>query len=374
MTSRKKPLIPAETAPEAEADMAAAPVRRRAAAKRATPAQSATANDAAGRSPAPAAPAPAVPDPVPAAPAVPDPAPAAHAPAPAIPDTAIPLGELASAIIDAAMSRRRFLGFGLAIAAGVAGGAVLGSLVPLFAEPPGPAPLVPVYNPDTVAWTFVIDTSRCIGCGMCVAACKEENHIPEEPEYNRTWIERHAVATTGEVFTDSPDGGINGFPERSTASGVEHHAVDRSYFVPRLCMQCEDSPCTLVCPVGATYHTPEGIILVDAARCIGCGYCVTACPYGTRYLVPSGPDMPGSAAGVADKCTWCLHRITRGLKPACVEVCPVGARRFGNRADPADPIVPLLAEQHTAPLWPGFGTRPRTLYIGPVLAERDPST
>ena len=109
--------------------------------------------------------------------------------------------------------------------------------------------------------------------------------------------------------------------------------------MPRLCMQCDNSPCTGVCPVGATYRTEDGVILVDARRCIGCGYCVVACPYGARYLVPAGPEAPNDTPGVADKCTWCYHRISRNLEPACVEVCPVGARMFGDAADPDDPIA-----------------------------------
>ena len=122
-------------------------------------------------------------------------------------------------------------------------------------------------------------------------------------------------------------------PARVHRPGAAGKAVEASWFEPRLCMQCANSPCTGVCPVGATYKTPDGVILVDARRCIGCGYCVVACPYGARYLTPAG-HSPTGTGGVADKCTWCYHRISRGQKPACVEVCPVGARRFGEASDP----------------------------------------
>lgn len=268
------------------------------------------------------------------------------------------------------VNRRRFLGFSLTVLAGVAGAAVLNRLVPVYDdEADAPAPLVPAYDAASKTWAFVVDTGRCIGCGLCVSACKEENHVPEEPQYNRTWVERHAVSERGTVYVDSPAAGIDGFPPTSTAPGADEAAIVSAYFVPRLCMQCEVSPCTTVCPVGATYRTPEGVILVDADRCIGCGYCITACPYGARYIVPAADTTPQGVAGVADKCTWCYHRISKGRQPACVEVCPVGARRFGDLGDPADPIHEVLAENAVEVLNPEYGTRPRVLYVGPVTAE-----
>ena len=150
-----------------------------------------------------------------------------------------------------------------------------------------PAPIVPNYDPARNRWTFVVDTASCIGCGLCVVACKEENHVTESPEFSRTWVERHATAADGTVYVDSPGGGADGFPSTSTAAGAAGVTIESAFFEPRLCMQCEDSPCTSVCPVGATYRTAEGIVLVDASRCIGCGYCVLACPYGARYIAPA---------------------------------------------------------------------------------------
>ena len=295
-------------------------------------------------------------------------------PSAAAPDDAVlvPLADLAPSIRAASISRRRFIGFGLSIAAGLAGAAVLSRIFPIF-EPvaaAGPGPIVPVYDPKTVAWTFVVDTSRCIGCGLCVAACKAENHVPEAPTTNRTWVERHVTTSDGSLYVDSPDAGIHGFPVTSTAPGAAGKTVVSSFFEPRLCMQCEESPCTSVCPVGATYRTPDGVILVDAKRCIGCGYCVTACPYGARYIVPAGEDAPAGTPGVADKCTWCYHRLARGLKPACVEVCPVGARKFGDRNDPTSEIAQIVREQDPQMLHPEYGTRPRVLYLGPATTER----
>jgi tetrathionate reductase subunit B len=298
--------------------------------------------------------------------------PAEPKPVEAAPDDAnlVPLGELAPAIRQASVSRRAFLGFGLAVAGGVVGAAVLGSLFPVFAEDGSEAaPIVPTYDPATKKWAFVVDTAACIGCGLCVAACKEENNVPEERVYTRTWVERHTTSTDGTMYVDSPDGGINGFPPESTAPGAAGKPVEDAYFMPRLCMQCANPPCTSVCPVGATYRTVDGVILVDARRCIGCGYCVVACPYGARYLVPAGDRSPTGTPGVADKCTWCYHRISKGQQPACVEVCPVGARKFGDAADPNGEMAKLVAEQQPQPYRPEYGTEPKVLYLGPVTAE-----
>jgi tetrathionate reductase subunit B len=312
---------------------------------------------------------PEVPEP---APSVIEPALATAGDAPAAVDASslVPLEEIAPAIVSASLSRRAFLGFGLMVAGGLAGAAGLARLFPVFADDSASAsPIVPAYDPKGKVWTFVVDTASCIGCGLCVVACKEENHVAEEAGYTRTWIERHVRTTDGELYVDSPEAGMYGFPAESTAPGAAGKAVEASFFEPRLCMQCEDSPCTSVCPVGATYRTEDGVILVDARRCIGCGYCVVACPYGARYLTPAGGDNPNDMPGVADKCTWCYHRISRGAKPACVEVCPVGARQFGDASDPASEIATLVRERKPQMLHPEYGTRPRVVYLGPAIEE-----
>jgi Fe-S-cluster-containing dehydrogenase component len=288
--------------------------------------------------------------------------------------TAPTLGEWGRRAVT--FTRRRFLLLLAAIAPGTLTAGFLWPRDAASAVPeqpgqpgtPGGAGATPdpgTTDPGTAhQWAFGIDTTACIGCGRCVGACKAENGVPEAAEYNRTWVERHSVGIDGTVYVDAPEGGINGFPASSTAAAAADQTIVASAFVPRLCMQCENPPCVSVCPVGATYRTPEGIVLVDQSRCIGCGYCVVACPYGARYLVPEGGRSPTGNAGVADKCTWCYHRITAGRDPACVEVCPVQARVFGDLADPDSPIQSIVKAPGVGLLHPELGTRPRVFYVG----------
>ncbi|MBI2862649.1 MAG: 4Fe-4S dicluster domain-containing protein [Chloroflexi bacterium] len=212
------------------------------------------------------------------------------------------------------------------------------------------------YDWDQHTWGFVVDTTACIGCGKCAVACKTENNVPMEPEYNRTWVERYVVAQDGQVFADSPNGGIDGFDTEQANAKYRNLQIRDSFFVPKLCNQCENAPCVQVCPVGATYRTKDGVVLIDRDRCIGCRYCIQACPYGARFLDPR--------MRVADKCTWCYHRITKGLNPACVEACPVGARVFGDMRDSNSRVRKLLAEKRVNVLKPALGTKPQVFYIG----------
>ncbi len=132
-----------------------------------------------------------------------------------------------------------------------------------------------------------------------------------------------ATTSTDENMTNpeviSPDGGKEGFPVAKEDAG-------KYFFVPKMCNHCADSPCTQVCPVGATFVTPDGVVLVDQKYCLGCAYCVQACPYGCRYIHPEKK--------VADKCTLCYHRITKGLTTACCETCPTGARQLVDLKNP----------------------------------------
>jgi len=197
---------------------------------------------------------------------------------------------------------------------------------------------------------FVVDLTKCIGCGACVRACKAENNVPDG--FFRTWVERYTFLKDGRVIVDSPDGALNGFEDNPT---IPRSLIAKSYFVPKLCNHCTTAPCVQVCPVGATFVSQDGVVLVDYKHCIGCGYCIQACPYGSRFLNP---------AGYADKCTLCYHRITKGKKPACVLVCPVGARLYGDLNDQNSEINKVLAGTRHAVLKPELGTNPKCFYIG----------
>lgn len=217
------------------------------------------------------------------------------------------------------------------------------------------------YDPTQHKWVIALDANRCLGCGLCAEACKQENHVPEGPFF-RTWIERYVITkpkpgsgqARGETLVDSPQGGMRGFGELP----VPKEDIQHTFFVPKLCNLCAHSPCVQVCPVGATFDAPDGTVLIDPKYCIGCGFCIQACPYGCRFLNP--------ATKTAEKCTLCYHRITRGLKPACVEVCPTQARIFGDlkQAGPDDPLQQFYQNNRVQALKPHLGTEPRVLYAG----------
>jgi len=205
-------------------------------------------------------------------------------------------------------------------------------------------------------WAFVVDTTKCIGCGRCVWACKQENDVPWGAHYNRTWVERYTKTADGETHVDSPEAGINGFQDAPLPEEVQGKEIVKSFFVPKLCNQCTHPPCVQVCPVSATYRANGGVVLVNRQTCIGCRYCIQACPYGARFLLPDEK--------VADKCTWCYHRLMQGLKPACVEVCPVQARLFGDLDDPESDVRKALDQERTGVLKEGLGTLPQVHYVG----------
>ena len=265
------------------------------------------------------------------------------------------------------LTRRTFLKQG---SAGLALGLVLrGTLSPSSQKVASASGLHQIeaddYDWEKHRYGFVVDTTRCIGCGKCVLACKLENHVPMEPCYFRTWVERYVLTEDREVFVDSPEGGIGGFTRLPENVKYREVGIAESFFVPKLCNQCDKPPCVQVCPVGATYMTKDGIVLVDQQRCIGCRYCIQACPYGARYLVPEhSENTPHGFRKVADKCTWCYHRITDGLLPACVEVCPVGARKFGDMRDPESPPREAMRGGRVRTLKASLGTSPKVFYIG----------
>jgi Fe-S-cluster-containing dehydrogenase component len=243
--------------------------------------------------------------------------------------------------------RRDFLEQGVRLASGAVAFLVL-SQSEAEASSPAPRQAAQVgYNWEEHRYAYVVDTQKCIGCGSCVRACRAENGVPDG--FYRTWVERYVVGFEGS-HVDSPNGGIDGFPPVQTG-----FAATKAFFVPKLCNHCKATPCIQVCPVGASYRTKDGVVMVDGQRCIGCGYCVQACPYGSRFLSP--------LTHTAEKCTWCYHRITKGLKPACVEVCPTQTRLFGDMKREDDPVRQIIERQRVSILQPHLLTEPQCYYL-----------
>lgn len=193
-----------------------------------------------------------------------------------------------------------------------------------------------------------VDPGQCIGCGRCVEACKTENDVPREPFFFRTWVERYVVPKEGDAVVSSPNGGIEGFPPAGELGIV------RTFFVPKLCNHCTNAPCVQVCPVGATFVSKEGVVLVDRDYCIGCRYCIQACPYGARFLHP--------VTHTAEKCTFCYHRLAKDLSPACVEVCPTHARIFGDLKALSSPLNRFMRFNQIQVLKPHLNTEPKVYY------------
>jgi phenylacetyl-CoA:acceptor oxidoreductase subunit 1 len=207
-------------------------------------------------------------------------------------------------------------------------------------------------------WGMVIDLGLCTGCNYCTYACKATNDTAEGITWNAVY-------------------------PNETSFGEK-------VYIPRPCQHCEDAPCVDVCPVKATYHRPDGIVVMDYDKCIGCRYCQVACPYGARYfnweantgtnpMVPvwGEPEVERRPRGVAEKCTFCVQRIDYGLEhnltvgeataatPACVNICPVGARTFGDLNDRDSKISKLLASRESITLREEVGARPRVHYLMP---------
>lgn len=223
-------------------------------------------------------------------------------------------------------------------------------------------------------WGMVIDLDKCVGCQACSVACKEENNVPY-----------------GSPQEQKRGRGLNWHRVISASTGEYPSA--RVDFIPMPCMHCNDAPCVTVCPARATYRRPDGIVVQDFRKCIGCRYCIVACPYGARSfnfknqrveeyhrpeLPPDRPSVgmwpfPQRVRGVVEKCTFCFHRIDQALRdgkkvgsevvPACVEGCPTKARSFGNLSDPQSEVSRLIASRGHFHLRHELSTHPKVVYL-----------
>ncbi|OGK91631.1 MAG: 4Fe-4S ferredoxin [Candidatus Rokubacteria bacterium GWC2_70_24] len=195
---------------------------------------------------------------------------------------------------------------------------------------------------------MVIDLKRCFGCYGCQVSCKAEHATPPGVFFARV-VKR----------------------ESGTYPNV------RKVFLPMLCMHCETPPCEAVCPTGATFKRPDGIVDIDREICVGCRYCMQACPYEARYFHakerfyfgaqgPTEYEAVGYAqhpTGVVMKCNFCAQRLTRGEEPSCVMTCPTNARTFGDLEDPHSEVNRLIKERGGEPLHPELGTGPSVYYL-----------
>jgi molybdopterin-containing oxidoreductase family iron-sulfur binding subunit len=220
---------------------------------------------------------------------------------------------------------------------------------------------------EGVLYGYGLDLSRCIGCRRCVYGCVTENNQSRDPQIH--WIRVLRLAKERGVDLEHAEQYYN--PANVPEEG--------HFYMPVQCHQCENPPCTKVCPVQATWKENDGIVVVDYNWCIGCRYCMAACPYGARHFNWKKPGLPAGdmnpdthylgnrprPVGVVEKCIFCMQRTRErdGRYPACVEVCPVGARKFGNLLDPESEMRYIIENKRVFILKEDLNTRPKFYYF-----------
>jgi molybdopterin-containing oxidoreductase family iron-sulfur binding subunit len=203
-------------------------------------------------------------------------------------------------------------------------------------------------------YAMLIDLKRCMGCSNCAVTCKNANNLPAKIWWNY-------VHTEGGDHLDTPAGE---FPNGLSMK-----------FVPTSCQHCKNPPCVSVCPVDATYKREEdGIVMMDYEKCIGCKLCIEACPYGVRTFIEEEPsyyfdfalgdfDADQHIQNVVEKCNFCYKRLERGEDPACMELCPVRARVWGDLDDPESEVNKRSEGRTVLKLKENGGTEPSCSYL-----------
>lgn len=231
----------------------------------------------------------------------------------------------------------------------------------------GVQPSIAATQPqEGVQFAYALSLTKCVGCRRCAHACLAENNQSREgaDDISMSYI-RVLELDKGSINLEESDQYYDGpVPKKD------------KYYMPVQCHQCQDSPCTKACPVEATWMEPDGLVVVDYNWCIGCRYCMAACPYDARRFNWKKPNLDEDAInpkqeylgnrirpqGVVEKCTFCLQRTRQGKYPACLEVCPTGARVFGNLLDPDSEINYILQNKRVYILKEDAGTQPKFFY------------